>query len=159
MPRRAVQPSRQQQAFEMLLDQQYAADPLSTSAGVKASRGKGGRQSKKPNRTVSDKRVSDRLPGFVLRESLPSEPPSQQPSTQSEQLYTMFDALLDRSTIDQVLVQCRHSVEAAIDELLVMSEHKQSEAEVGPSSTRSRQPPGAHKYFQFVRIYFFAIKL
>ena len=155
MPRRGVQPSRQQQAFEMLLDQQYAADPLSTSAGVSSSRGKGGRQLKKTNRVVTDKRVSERLPGFVLRDSLHSEPPSQQPSARIEQLYSMFGALLDRSTIDQVL-KCQHSVEAAIDELLSMSEHKRSEAEVGSSSRHLTQPSGTNKCIQPVSFHFHA---
>ena len=134
MPRREMPISRQQQAFEMLLDQQYAANPLPASAS-----GKGDRRAKKSNRTVSDKRASDKVPGFVLRDSEPGQQPSPQSSTQLEQLYSMFGNSLDRSTIKHVFLQCERSVEASIDELLTSSERKQSEAMAG-SSSRAQEP-------------------
>ena len=141
MPRRDAPISRQQQAFEMLLDQQYAAHPLPTSAT-----GKRDRRSKKPNRAVSDKRESDKVPGFVLRESLPGQQPSQQSSAQIEQLYSMFSSSLERSTIEHVFLQCKHSVEAAIDELLALSERKQSEATASSSSGEPAQPSGMQHF-------------
>ena len=141
MPRRDAPISRQQQAFEMLLDQQYAAHPSPASAT-----GKRDRRSKKPNRAVSDKRASDKVPGFVLRESLPGQQPSQQSSAQTEQLYSMFSSSLERSTIEHVFLECKHSVEDAIDELLAVSERKQAEATASSSSGEPAQPSGMQQY-------------
>ena len=140
MPRRDAPISRQQQAFEMLLDQQYAAHPLPANADGKRDR------RKKLHRTVSDKRTSDRLPGFVLRDSLPSQQPSEQSSGQNEQLYSMFGHSLERSTIDYVFLQCKYSIEAAVDELLALSERKQSEASASSSSVEPAQPSGMQQY-------------
>ena len=141
MPRRDAPISRQQHAFEMLLDQQYAAHPLPGSA-----HGKRDRRSKKPNRTVIEKRASDKMPGFVLRDSLPGQQPSKQPSTQIEQLHSMFGDSLERSTIEHVFLQCKHSVEAAIDELLALSERKQSEATASSSSAEPPKTSGMQQY-------------
>lgn len=141
MPRRDAPISRQQQAFEMLLDQQYAPQPLPVSAKYK-----GDRQSKKSNRTVSDKRNSDKLPGFALREPLPGQQSSQQSSAQIEQLYSMFGSSLERDTIEHLFLQCKRSVEATIDELLALSEHKLSEATATSSSAQPAQPSGMQQY-------------
>ena len=142
MPGRAAQLSRQQQAFETLLDQRYSTDPLPASAESGQSRGKGNRRSKKPIRTVSDKRDSDKIPGFVLRESAFSQQTSQQPSTQLEQLYSMFGNVLDHTVIARALHECHHSVDAAIGELLARSEHIQSEASTSSKSADSTKPAG-----------------
>lgn len=119
----------------MLLDPQYAANPLPANAA-----GKGDRRSKKTNRTVSDKRASGKVPGFVLRESLPMQQQPTQSTAQVEQLYSMFGDSIDRSIIKHVLSQCHHSAEAAIDELLAVSEGIQSERTAGPSSGKPAQP-------------------
>ena len=137
MPRRDGPISRQQQAFEMLLDQQYAAHPLPASAN-----GKRERRSKNPNRAASEKRESDQVPGFAMRDSLPGQQASQQLSAHIEQLYSMFASSLERSTIEQVYLQCQYSVEAAIDELLSLSERKQSEATASSSSGEPAHPSG-----------------
>ena len=125
----------------MLLDQQYAAHPLPASAN-----GKRDRRSKKSNRTVSEKRASDKVPGFVLRDSLPGQQPSQQSLAQIEQLYSMFGSSLERSTIEHVFLQCKQSVEAAIDELLALSERKQSDATANSSSEEPTQPSGMQQH-------------
>lgn len=138
MPRRDAPISRQQQAFEMLLDQQYASHPVSANK-------KGDRQSNKSNRTVSDKRGSGKVPGFALREPLPGQQAPQQSSAQVEQLYSMFGSSLERSTIEHVFLQCKHSVDATIDELLALSEQKQSEATASSSSAQPAQPSGTHQ--------------
>lgn len=140
MPRRDTPMSRQQQAFEMLLDQQYAEYPVPAGAA-----GQRHLRSKKSNRTVSDKRATGKVPGFVLRESLPgSSEPTLQSTAQIEQLYSMFGDSIDRTIIKDVFSQCQHSAEAAIDELLAMSERMQSESRAGPSSGEPAQSAGTH---------------
>ncbi len=141
MPRRGAQPSRQQQAFESLLDQEYAAQ--TTSAGADTSRGrtKVERRGKQPNRTVVDKRDSGRTSGFALREDLPSDNSGSYPSSAQEQLYSMFGSVLDKDVIDAISVDCNNSVEAAIEKLLTLSERNQSQAPSG--SRQPAKPEGA----------------
>lgn len=138
MPRRDAPISRQQQAFELLLDQQYAANTTPASVSTQ-----GHRPSKKTHRKVSDKRVPGKLPGFVMRDSLPGAcEPTQQSTAQVEQLYSMFGDSIGRSTIKEVLSSCQHSAEAAVDELLAMSEQKQSKETANPSSGKPAPSSG-----------------
>ncbi len=143
MPRRGAQPSRQQQAFESLLDQEYAAAHIS-STGNNANRGrargeKRGRQSKQ---ALADKRDSDRLPGFALRDSLHSDHGACLPSPALEQLHSMFGNVTDKSGISAVFSECSNSVEAAIEVLLAMSERNQSQAPSKSSPAQSAKCEG-----------------
>jgi len=143
MPQRGAQPSRQQQAFESLLDQEYAAAHTS-STGNNANRGrargeKRGRQSKK---ALVDKRDSDRLPGFALRDSLHSDHGACLPSPALEQLHSMFGNVTDKSGIRAVLSECSNSIEAAIEVLLAMSERSQSQAPSKSSPAQSAECEG-----------------
>ncbi len=143
MPRRGAQPSRQQQAFDSLLDQEYAAAHIS-STGNNANRGrargeKRGRQSKQ---ALVDKRDSDRLPGFALRDSLHSDNGACLPSPALEQLHSMFGNVTDKSGIRAVLSECSNSIEAAIEVLLAMSERSQSQAPSKSSPAQSAECEG-----------------
>ena len=143
MPRRGAQPSRQQQAFESLLDQEYAAQTVSANTGSNHRRVAGDKRGKQPNRTVVDKRGPDRLSGFALRDSLRSEQQSATyRSPAQEQLNSMFGGVLDESIISTVLVECNNSLQAAVDTLLSLSERNQSQAHSASSPRQSGSPEG-----------------
>ena len=120
MTRRGAPPSRQRQAFESLLDPAYASQP--DTSDTQSGQGKRGRQRHRSDRQILDKRGSDNIPGFTLREATPT---SQQPASGLEQLSSMFGSLFDSSIISEVLKSCDTSVQAAAETLLEMSAHQQ----------------------------------
>ncbi|KAA6425941.1 MAG: hypothetical protein FRX49_04316 [Trebouxia sp. A1-2] len=143
MPRRGAQPSRQQQAFESLLDQEYtAAHTSSTGNNANRGRARGEKRGRQSKRAVVDKRDSDRLPGFALRDSLHSEHGTCLPSPALEQLYSMFGNAIDKNGISAVLSECSNSVEAAIEVLLAMSEGNQCQAPSKSSPAQSAKYEG-----------------
>ena len=143
MPRRAAQPSRQQQAFESLLDQEYAAAHTS-STGNNANRGRarGERRGRQSKQALVDKRDSDRLPGFAWRDSLHSDHGAYLPSPALEQLHSMFGNVIDNRGISAVLSECSNSVEAAIEMLLAVSERNQPQAPSKSSPAQSANCQG-----------------
>ena len=118
MPKRGPA-SRQQQAFESLLDQDYAA--YNSASEDRAPRQRQGGRNRQP---IVDKRASGRTPGFALRESLPLSP---RLCERQEQLNSMFGSIFDGSIISEVLAKCDNSVEAATDALLDLSERVRSQ--------------------------------
>ena len=144
MPRRGAQPSRQQQAFESLLDQEYAAETVGANTSSNHRRVKGDKRGKQPNRTVVDKRGSDKISGFALRDSLRSEQSATCLSPAQEQLNSMFGGVLDESIISTALVECNNSLQAAVEMLLSLSEYKQSQAHSASSPSQSARPEGVH---------------
>ena len=143
MTRRGAQPSRQQQAFDMLLDQQYAAQNTNVS-DTNNDRAKGQRRGKQASRAIVDKRGSDRVPAFALRDSLPADNSPSHPSPAQEQLNSMFGSVLDKSIINEVLLSCNSSVEAATDKLLALSEHNRAQAPSRSQQATPTQPEGVH---------------
>ena len=120
MTRRGAPPSRQRQAFESLLDPAYASQP--NTSDTQHEQGKRGRQRNRSDRQIFDKRGSDNIPGFTLREAMPT---SQQPASGLKQLSSMFGSMIDSSIISEVLKSCGNSVQAAAEALLEMSERQQ----------------------------------
>ncbi len=144
MPRRGAQPSRQQQAFESLLDQEYAtAHTSSTGNNANRGRARGEKRGRQSKQALVDKRDSDRLPGFALRDSLHSDHAARLSSPALEQLHSMFGNITDKSGISAVLSECSNSIEAAIEVLLAMSERNQSQAPSKSSPAQSANCEGA----------------
>lgn len=151
MPRRG-EPSRQQQAFLSLLDQQCTASQAQPSdhrqhhpraSSTKHHRKCGERQQE---RTTS-------IPGFKLRVS---DPPArgEQHAEQARHLQAIFDHVWDIETIQQVLAECKGSMEAATDFLLDMAGSEQigaASSAAQPASSFSMSTPvgthaGTHKH-------------
>ncbi|DBA87622.1 TPA: hypothetical protein ACH3X1_004638 [Trebouxia sp. C0004] len=143
MPGRGAQPSRQQQAFASLLDQEYAAaDTSSTGNNAKGGQPRGEKRGRQFKQAIVDKRDSDRLPGFALRDSLHSDHGAHLHSPALEQLHSMFGNVTDKSGISAVLSECSNSVEAAVEVLLALSEHNQSQPPSKSSPAQSAKCEG-----------------
>ena len=116
MPKHGAPLSRQQQAFESLLDQECEACP--TAGSGNKGHGRGQPRRKQVTHSIVDKRHSEALPGFALRESKPSD--FSTPSPAQEQLYSMFGSILDKQIIDAAVHECNNSVEPAVEMLLAL---------------------------------------
>ena len=116
MPRRG-ESSRQQQAFLSLLDQQYAVSHGHTSDQKQHHKG----DSRKHRKNSVERQLggSGKISGFKLRDS--ADPAQSTPTAAARQIQAMFDHAWDIETIQQVLIGCNGSPEAATDYLLTLA--------------------------------------
>lgn len=125
MPRRG-EPSRQQQAFLSLLDQQYAASREQPSDQQTQDHKAGSRKLRKPS---GEKQLggAGKTPGFKLRE-LGAHARSDEHLQAAQQLRAIFNNAWDLATVRQVLVECNGSADAATDVLLALAASSQTNA-------------------------------
>lgn len=131
MPRRGA-PSRQQQAFLSLLDQQYAVSGQPSDQSYRPS-------SNKHHDKASEKQQTrtNNIPGFKLRVA-DSPARSDSHCDAARQLQAIFDHTYDLETIQAVLTSCQGSVESATDMLLAMTATQQPD-----SSSSAAQSPSS----------------
>ena len=137
MPRRG-ESSRQQQAFLSLLDQQYAV----SHGQVSDQNLKGGSRKHRKDSVERQLGGSGSISGFKLRES--TSPARSEHTEAARQIQAMFDHAWDMKTIQQVLVECNGSPEAATDYLLTLAVSTQSNntISVAQASSSSSVPVG-----------------
>ena len=147
MPKRQ-EPSRQQQAFLSLIDPQYAGFQPQSPIQSQLERTKGTQD----HRRQSGRKQQDnkgRIPGFQLRDAVPSRPADQYLQT-AQQLQAVFEGTWDFETVQQVVTECQGSASAATDILLDLSASTQPalpSASAHPAS--SAEPTGTCALVQF----------
>lgn len=133
MPRRG-ESSRQQQAFLNLLDQQYVVSHGQVS-DQKQQNHKGGSRKHRKGSVERQLGGSGSISGFKLRE--PTSPARSEHTEAARQLQAMFDHAWDIKTIQQVLVECNGSSEAATDYLLTLAASTQSNNTISAAEASS----------------------